>query len=93
VKKGIAELVSEKRPDRTCVVVGSHVGNVDLNRRFGRAVGRFRRGRSVILLQQATEALSTGETAVAVRLHRERRDQFVAHALMVAYMMIMLREL
>jgi len=47
----------------------------------------------VIVLQQTTEPLSTRNAAVAVQWLRERHDQSVAQALMVAFVMIMRREL
>jgi hypothetical protein len=47
----------------------------------------------VIVLQQAAEPLSTRSIAVVVRLRHERHDQPVSQALMVALVMIVLREL
>jgi hypothetical protein len=47
----------------------------------------------VIVLEQTTEPLSIRNAAVAVRWLRERHDQSVVQALMVAFVMIMRREL
>ena len=60
------------------------------------AVGRhvdLSRGRSVIVLQHAAEPLSTRYGPFVVRLLRERHDEPVAQALVIAFVMIMIREL
>jgi len=59
------------------------------------AVGRpvdFSRGRSVIVLQHAAEPLSTRYGPFVVRLLRERHNEPVAQALVIAFVMIMVRE-
>src|SRR5262249_5982837 len=59
---------------------------------IGRPVDLSRR-RSVIVLQHATEPLSTRYGPFVVRLLRERHDEPVAQALVIAFVMIMVREL
>ena len=47
----------------------------------------------MIVPQQAAESLATGDGAVVVRLLRERHDEPVAQALVIGFVMIMVREL
>src|SRR5262249_49542301 len=51
------------------------------------------RGRTVVVLQQATKPLSTDNCAFEVRQLLKRLDQLIAQALVIALVMIMVREL
>jgi len=46
----------------------------------------------MVILQQSTEPLPRHNAAVAARLGRDRRDQLIAQALMIAFVMIVLDE-
>src|SRR5262249_6910134 len=89
---GLTQLVFKDVPTDACVGLPSRVGKWIEHTRSVGAVD-FSRGRSVIVLQHATKPLPTRDGAGVVPLLRERHDEPVAQALVIAFVMIVVREL